>query len=90
MRVIIGYLTIVNITGFILFGIDKRRARRGAWRIPEKTLFFVAVIGGSAGAILGMRVFRHKTKHMRFIIGMPMILILQIALIFFAYTKGLI
>lgn len=79
MRVIAFYLTAVNIIGFALFGIDKRRAVRHAWRIKESTLFITAIIGGSVGCIIGMQVFRHKTKHMKFVIGMPLILILQIA-----------
>ena len=84
------YLAAVNIIGFALFGIDKRRAVRHAWRIPERTLFFIAIIGGSIGCILGMQVFRHKTKHIKFIIGMPVILILQIGMVFLAHMKGLI
>ncbi len=66
-------------------GIDKRRSVRGAFRIPEATLFAVAIIGGSLGSILGMHIFRHKTKHWYFLIGMPVILILQIALVVFLY-----
>lgn len=74
------YLLLVNFTGFIQMFVDKRKARKGAWRIPEKTLFLMAIIGGSIGSILGMYTFRHKTKHMSFVIGMPLILILQIVL----------
>ena len=59
-------------------GIDKRRARQNAFRIPEATLFAVAIIGGSIGSILGMQIFRHKTKHWYFLFGMPIILVLQI------------
>ena len=72
------YLGAVNILGFSIMGIDKKRAVRGAWRIPETTLFLYALIGGSIGSILGMRVFHHKTKHWYFVWGMPLILILQI------------
>lgn len=61
-------------------GIDKRKAIKGAFRIPEATLFIVALIGGSAGSILGMYTFRHKTRHLLFVYGMPAILILQILL----------
>lgn len=67
---------------FILFaamGIDKTLAKRGAWRIPEKTLFLLAVFGGALGGIIGMQLFRHKTKHISFKIGMPLLLILNIA-----------
>lgn len=62
-------------------GIDKRRARKGAFRIPEATLFSIAIIGGSVGSILGMIIFRHKTKHWHFIIGLPVILLIHIVLI---------
>ena len=84
------YLAAVNIIGFALFGIDKRRAVRHAWRIPERTLFFIAIIGGSIGCILGMQVFRHKTKHIKFVIGMPVILVVQILLAAVVHMKGLI
>ena len=72
------YLGAVNILGFSIMGIDKKRAVRGAWRIPETTLFLYALIGGSIGSILGMRVFHHKTKHWYFVWGMPLILILDL------------
>lgn len=74
------YLSIVNIVGFAMMGIDKKRAIRGAWRISEASLFLTALIGGSIGCILGMKTFRHKTKHWYFKYGMPAILILQIVL----------
>lgn len=73
------YVIIINITGFALMGIDKSKARRKAWRIPEARLFLAALLGGSVGSIAGMYVFRHKTKHWYFVWGMPAILILQIA-----------
>ena len=79
--VILLYLMIMNIAGFTLMGADKRKAIRGAWRISEASLFLVALIGGSIGSILGMKTFRHKTKHWYFKYGMPAILILQIALV---------
>ena len=78
--IIILYLIIINLLAFLLMGLDKRKAKRHKWRIPEKTLFLSAIIGGSIGALLGMQVFRHKTKHASFRIGMPCILIVQIAL----------
>lgn len=74
------YLGIVNFIGFLLMGIDKKRAIRGVWRISEASLFLSALIGGSIGCILGMRLFRHKTRHWYFVWGMPAILILQLAL----------
>ena len=74
------YFLIINGTGFLLMGFDKNRARHGAWRIPEKTLFGCALLGGSLGTTLGMYAFRHKTKHWYFKYGMPLILILQMAI----------
>lgn len=71
------YLIAINLVGYVLMGNDKQRAIQGAWRIPERTLFLVALIGGSVGSILGMQHFRHKTKHLRFQVGMPLILIAQ-------------
>ena len=76
------YLAAVNITAFILYGADKKKAKRGQWRIPEKTLLGIAAIGGSDGAILGMFLFRHKTKHWYFRYGLPAILIVQLALVY--------
>ena len=76
--VIFLYLIIVNLTGFIQMGADKRKAVRNARRIPEARLFLCALLGGSLGSILGMYTFRHKTKHWYFVWGMPAILILQI------------
>lgn len=74
------YLVIINIAGFALMGIDKERAKRNQWRIPEKTLFTCALIGGSLGCIMGMNTFRHKTKHWQFKYGLPAILVLQVVL----------
>ena len=76
----LSYLLVVNIVGFVMMGIDKKRAIRGAWRISEASLFFTAFIGGSLGCILGMQKFRHKTKRWYFKYGMPAILILQIVI----------
>ena len=72
------YLLTVNLAAFLLMGLDKRRARRGAWRVPEKTLFLPAVLGGALGGVLGMRAFHHKTRHWYFVWGMPAILALQL------------
>ena len=71
-------LLILNVFGFIQFGVDKKRAQKGKWRISEASLFATALLGGSIGCIVGMKVFCHKTKHKSFIIGMPLILLLQI------------
>ena len=74
------WLIAINLVTFAVYGADKRRARRGAWRVPEKTLFLLPLLGGSIGALLGMRVFRHKTKHWYFVWGVPAILLAQLAL----------
>ena len=76
----LNYLIVINLIGFCMMGIDKNRAKRGAWRIPEKTLFACALMGGSLGTTLGMNTFRHKTKHWYFKYGMPMILVVQVVL----------
>lgn len=81
--IILLYFIILNLIGFTSMGIDKRRAIKREWRISEATLFLFAILGGSAGSILGMHIFRHKTKHWYFVIGMPVILILQIAVSFY-------
>lgn len=73
------YLIIINIAGLSVMGIDKRRAVRHAWRVPEKTIFCISLLGGSLGAWMGMYLFRHKTRHWYFVVGLPLILILQIA-----------
>ena len=76
---IVLYLAIVNLAGLIVMGIDKLRARKRAWRIPESTLFVIALIGGSLGTTIGMHLFHHKTLHWYFLFGMPAILVIQIA-----------
>ncbi len=77
------YLIVINLLGFILMFLDKQKARKRAFRIPEATLFKVALIGGSLGSIMGMYAFRHKTRHASFVYGMPAILLVQLGLIFF-------
>ncbi|MCM1126973.1 MAG: DUF1294 domain-containing protein [Lachnospiraceae bacterium] len=81
ITMLLSYFAAVNLMGFALMGIDKYKAKKRAFRIPEATLFIVAAIGGSIGSIIGMYVFRHKTRHRAFVYGMPFILIVQIALI---------
>ncbi len=81
------YYIIINLIGFIIMGVDKRKAIRNAYRIPEASLFFVALIGGALGTTLGMNHFRHKTKHWYFVVGMPLIFFLQLAVIGLLYTK---
>ena len=78
---LITYLVLVNAAALLLMLTDKKKARRGSRRIPERTLIGVAVIGGSIGAILGMYLFRHKTRHLKFTFGLPLILALQIWLL---------
>lgn len=80
-EVIIIYFAGVNLLGFLSMGIDKKRAKNHEWRISEAVLFFFAIIGGSIGSLLGMKLFRHKTKHKKFTIGIPIILVLQIGVI---------
>ena len=79
---LIIYLILINLIAFLAMYVDKRKAKYGKWRIPEQTLYILALIGGSIGAIAGMYAFHHKTKKLRFSIGFPIILILQIVLIF--------
>lgn len=83
ITLLLGYFIIMNLIGFTLMGIDKYRAKKRSFRIPEATLFIVAIIGGSIGSIIGMYAFRHKTRHWYFVYGMPFILLLQI--IFFIF-----
>ena len=80
LQFIIGYLLFVNVVTFITYGIDKYKAKKGKWRISEATLLTMAIFGGSVGAWLGMKVFHHKTMHKKFYIGVPTIIILQLAL----------
>ena len=77
------YVLILNFVTMLDYGIDKFKAKKGKWRIPESTLLLLAVFGGSIGAWLGMRVWRHKTQHMKFKYGIPVIFILQVALCFY-------
>ena len=77
---LLGWVALVSLADFILMGVDKRRAKQGAWRVRERTFFLLALLGGSPGAILGMRLFHHKTRHWYFKYGLPAILILQLAL----------
>lgn len=74
------YLLVVNAVGFAVMLYDKYLAKNNLWRIPEKTLFSIALIGGSAGCLLGMYTARHKTRHLKFTLGIPMVLIIQVIL----------
>ena len=81
------YLWIINLIGFIVMGIDKHKARHNNWRIREKTLIIISIIGGSLGMYLGMFTFKHKTRHLKFVIGIPIIILLQGILLFFYFNK---
>ncbi|MGN0593153.1 MAG: DUF1294 domain-containing protein [Ruminococcus sp.] len=88
MKWLILYVVLINGIAFALMGIDKHRARKHRWRIPEKVLFLFVLLGGGAGGIAGMYLFRHKTRHWYFVIGFPVILLLELAGMFclFAFT----
>ena len=77
------YLVVINVIAFFMYGIDKWKAKKNRWRIPENTLLGVAAIGGTIGAVFGMKVFRHKTKHMKFVAGLPIIFVLQLVIVYF-------
>lgn len=79
-NILIIYFILITAVTFAIFGIDKLKAKKSWWRIPESTLFILAIIGGSIGALLGMHIFHHKTLHKKFTIGIPAILVLQIIL----------
>ena len=85
-NIILYYLLAVNIATFLLYGIDKYKAKKGRWRISEATLLLMAVIGGSIGAWAGMRLWHHKTMHKKFKYGIPVIIIMQIALVVYLHT----
>lgn len=86
-RYLLWYLAAVNLMTFTVYGVDKAKARRGAWRVPEKTLFLLPLLGGSLGALLGMWAFHHKTKHWYFVWGIPLILLAQTALAVWVYVR---
>ena len=90
MNIILGYFLAVNITSFLLYGIDKFKARKNLWRISEATLLTMAAIGGSIGAWAGMRLWHHKTMHKKFKYGIPVIISLQIALVVYLHTNNII
>ena len=90
MEEIICYLLAVNIVTFLLYGIDKYKATKGKWRISEATLLTMAAIGGSIGAWAGMRLWHHKTMHKKFKYGIPVIIIMQIALVTYLHTNNIV
>lgn len=87
IRNFIIYLIIMNIVGVLIMLIDKKKAQKGSWRIPEKTLLLISLFGGSIGTLIGMYAFRHKTQKLRFVIGFPMILIFQIIVAVYIIVK---
>ena len=82
------WLMLMSLVLFAVMGADKRRAKQGSWRVAEKTLFLLALLGGAIGGVLGMRVFRHKTKHWTFAWGFPILALLQLALCFWLFLRG--
>ena len=90
MNIILYYLLAVNIATFLLYGVDKYKAKKGRWRISEATLLMMAVIGGSIGAWAGMRLWHHKTMHKKFKYGIPVIIIMQIALVTYLHTNNIV
>lgn len=87
MKYFLLYLLLINAAAFLLMLVDKHKARKNRWRIPERTLIGSALLGGSVGALLGMYTFRHKTRHLKFTLGIPAILVAQIALAVFLISK---
>lgn len=81
MFMILGYLLLINAIAFLLMLADKRKAKKNLWRVPESTLLLSAALGGSIGALAGMYTFRHKTKHLKFTLGVPAILAAQIGIV---------
>ena len=90
MKTILLLLVAVNLVSFSLYGLDKLKAKKGLWRIKESTLLLVALLGGSLGALLGMEVFRHKTKHWQFKVLVPVFFILHLALAVWLVKSGLL
>ncbi len=84
---IVIYFIIINLIGFFIMWLDKRKAKKGAWRIPEKTLFIITALGGGIGTITGMYTFHHKTKKIQFVIGFPLITILEVITIIWFLVK---
>ena len=86
-QTIVYILIVINVITFLIYGIDKWKAKQGSWRISEATLLLLAIIGGCIGALLGMQVWHHKTMHKKFKYGLPLILLSQIALIYLIIPK---
>lgn len=87
LRILLYYLLAANLLTFVTYGIDKHKARHNRWRVREASLLLLAALGGSIGALLAMRVFRHKTQHKKFRYGVPAILLVQLAIAAFCYYR---
>src|SRR5699024_12502134 len=87
LHALFPYMSGINIVTFILMGVDKQRARNRAWRIPERTFWILAIIGGSIGSFAGMRVFHHKAKHFTFTIGIPLIMVVHFLLVLYTFAS---
>ena len=85
--IFVAYLVVINLIAFAIMGLDKNYAAKGKWRIPEKTLFLPVLLGGGIGGVLGMRVFRHKTKHWYFRWGLPALLLAQLAVLVWLWLR---
>ncbi|NFF82135.1 DUF1294 domain-containing protein [Clostridium botulinum] len=83
IKIVLIYLLFINFIGFSIMLVDKKRAIHKEWRVPEKTLIRISIIGGSIGMILGMFTFRHKTKHLKFLLGIPVIIIIQFYIVIY-------
>lgn len=93
LLIFLAYLAVISIISFIIVPIDKKKAKDGAWRIPEATLFTLSALGGSAAMYISMQIFRHKTKHKSFMIGIPLIFVAQVAitvLVVYLSSKGIL
>lgn len=82
-----GYYLLINLISYILMGVDKKRAKHGEWRIKESSLWFIAFIGGALGSYIGMKTFRHKTKHSSFKFGLPLLVLLHIGLFVYLFNQ---
>lgn len=87
MTYIVGYFAAVNVLAFCMYGVDKQKARRNRWRIPEATLLLMAVLGGAVGSYLGMQVFHHKTQKAKFYLGVPAIGFAELLVLVYLYGK---
>lgn len=85
MKYFYAYLLVINITGFLLMGYDKAKAKKGNWRVPERNFFVISLLGGALGVYAGMKTFRHKTKHDSFVIGIPLLLGINLMSAYFIF-----